>query len=77
MMIAVHAEAWLVYLTLSDEELTRALLDIAAHIDPKTLRKHPRGPKKKAGKGYVAGHVVRAHVSTARVLAGHMPAGSP
>jgi len=77
MTIAVPAEAWLVYLTLSDEELTGALLEIAAHVDPKTLRKHPRGPNKKPGKGYVAGHVVRAHVATARVLDGHKPAGPP
>ena len=77
MMIAVPAEAWSVYHGLSDSALSRALLDIAAYVDPKTLRKHPRGPKKKPDKGYVAGHVARSHVATARVLAGRKPAGSP
>ena len=77
MMIAVPTEAWLIYLGLSDEAFSRAFLEIAAHVDTKTLRKHPRGPKKKPDKGYVAGHVARAHAATARMLAARKPTGSP
>jgi IS4 transposase len=68
MMIAVSSEAWHPYENLSDEDLSRALLDIATHVNPRTLRKHPRGPKKLVKKGYAPGHVARSHVATARVL---------
>jgi IS4 transposase len=72
MMIAVPSEAWHRYDNLSDEDLSRALLDVAGHVNPRTLRKHPRGPKKVVKKGYAPGHVARSHVATARVLSsGH------
>lgn len=74
MMIAVPSEAWGHYQELSSKELSRAFLEIAAHVDPKTLRKHPRGPKKIVKKGYAPGHVARKHVATARVLASGRPA---
>lgn len=74
MMIAVPAAAWDHYDGLSDEELSRAFLDIATRADPKTLRKHPRGPKKVVKKGYAPGHVARSHTATARVLASRRPA---
>jgi len=74
MMIAVPSEAWRQYQEISSKELTRAFLEIAAYADPKTLRKHPRGPKRIVKKGYVPGYVARKHVSTARVLATGRPA---
>jgi IS4 transposase len=74
MMIAVPTEAWFPYHGLSDKELSRAFLEIAARVAPKTLRKHPRGSKKVVKKGYAPGHIARSHVATARVLAGRRPA---
>jgi IS4 transposase len=74
MMVAVPFEAWQHYDGLSHKELGRAFLDVAAHVDPKTLRKHPRGPKKLVKKGYAPGHIARSHVATARVLASRRPA---
>lgn len=74
MMIAVPSEAWHLYQGLSDTDLSSAFLDIAAHVAPKTLRKHPRGVKKVIKKGYAPGHVARSHVATARILASRRPA---
>ena len=74
MTIAVPGEAWRPYQDLSNKELGRVFLEIAARVNPKTMRKHPRGPKKIVKKGYVPGLVARRHVSTARVLASGRPA---
>lgn len=68
MVMAVPTKAWRCYDAMCASELSKLLLQIAAYAKPKTLRKHPRGPKKTAKKGYVAGAVARRHVSTARVL---------
>lgn len=68
MVMAVPTKAWRRYDAMCASELSKLLLQIAAYAKPKTLRKHPRGPKKTAKKGYVAGAVARRHVSTARVL---------
>lgn len=71
MMIAVASDVWRAWRDLAPKELARVLLQIAAHVDPTRLRKHPRGPKKLVKKGgYAPGHVARAHVATARILAG-------
>jgi hypothetical protein len=69
MMIAVAASLWTAFEEQSPLELSRPLVRIAKHAQPKRLRKHPRAPKKKVKKGYVAGRTARRHVSTARVLA--------
>jgi IS4 transposase len=69
MMIAVAASIWAAFEEQSPLEFSRTLVRIAKHAQPKRLRKHPRGPKKKVKKGYVAGRTARRHVSTARVLA--------
>lgn len=69
MMIAVAAAIWAAFEEQSPLELSRTLVRIAKHAQPKRLRKHPRGPRKKVKKGYVAGRAARRHVSTARVLA--------
>ena len=68
MLIAIAASAWAAFDDYSPTALARALRTIAAHVDPRTLRKHPRGPKPKLRKGYASGAAVRRHVSTARVL---------
>jgi len=70
MMIAMPAAEWQKFETLSAPELGHTLLRMAANVKPARLRKHPRKPKKKAKKGYVAGGVARRHVATARVLRG-------
>jgi hypothetical protein len=72
-MIAVPPAAWDHYDGLSADDLSRAFLDVAAHVDPTTLRKHPRGAKKVVRKGYAPGHVARSHVATARVLSNRRP----
>jgi len=68
MVMAVPTKAWRRYDAMCASKLSELLLLIAAYAKPKTLRKHPRGPKKATKKGYVAGAVARRHVSTARVL---------
>jgi len=69
MMIAVADSVWDGYQALSPRQVGQALLKIAAKVEPKTLRKHPRGPKIAHKKGYAPGYVARQHVATARVLA--------
>ena len=68
MMRAVTVAAWKQYDTMYASQLAQVLLQIAEHANPKTLRKHPRGPKLPKKKGYVPGADARRHVSTARVL---------
>lgn len=68
MVMAVPTKAWRRYDAMCASKLSEILLEIAAYAKPKTLRKHPRGPKVAKKKGYVAGAVARRHVSTARVL---------
>lgn len=68
MMTAVAVRAWEAYDALTSPQLGRTLLKIARHVDPMTLRKHPRGPKQHKKKGYVSGAAARRHVATARVL---------
>jgi IS4 transposase len=68
MVTAVVAQAWQAYDALTSQQLGRILLKIAIHVDPMTLRKHPRGPKKPKKKGYVSGAAARRHVATAQVL---------
>lgn len=68
MVIAIPATAWATFDDLSPAALARALRTIAAKVDPRTLRKHPRGPKPKARKGYAPGAAARRHVATSRVL---------
>jgi IS4 transposase len=70
MLIAVEASVWAEFDDQSPTALARTLRAIAAHVDPRKLRKHPRRPKPKARKGYASGDAVRRHVATARVLRG-------
>jgi len=68
MLIAIPTSAWAAFDEHSPTALARVLRQVAAQVDPRTLRKHPRGPKPKARKGYAPGATVRRHVATARVL---------
>lgn len=68
MMMAVESRAWESCDAMSPVCLATLLLRIARYAKPKTLRKHPRGPKPPKKKGYVAAAVASRHVSTARVL---------
>lgn len=70
MMMVVEPEDWSGQEEWSAEQLSEALLEMAKKVRPATLRKHPRGAKKKVKKGYVPGEVARKHVATARVLKG-------
>lgn len=70
MMIALPEPVWAQFETQSALELSDTLRQLAARLNPKKLRKHLRGPKKKVKKGYVPAEQARRHVSTARVLRG-------
>ncbi len=69
MMVAVPPATWQAFATLPPDELARELRAIAAHVDPKAMRKHPRKPKPKTPKGYAPRATVERHVATAQVLA--------
>jgi hypothetical protein len=68
MVMAVIPTAWEPYDCMSAARLAEVLLQIARHANPKSRRKHTRGAKPSAKKGYVSGAVARRHVATARVL---------
>jgi IS4 transposase len=68
MMTAIAVAAWEAYDGLTIPQLSCVLLDMAAHVDPHRLRKHPRGPKKPKKKPYASHAEVARHVATARVL---------
>lgn len=68
MMIATSVAAWKPYDTMGAPQLSRILVEIAAHARPKALRKSPRGPKPPKQKSHVTQEDKRRHVSTARVL---------
>ncbi len=68
MVIAVPEEEWNGCQSTSPKQVAQLLLEIAANVTVAKYRKHPRGPKKAVKKGYVAAHVARSHVSTARIL---------
>jgi hypothetical protein len=68
MMVAVLPAIWATFDGQSPEQLSSTLRDIAAYVDPRTLRKHPRKPKPKVKKGYAPRATVQRHVATARVL---------
>lgn len=68
MMTAIVVASWHAYDALTTSQLAGMLLDMAARVDPRRLRKHPRGPKKSRKKPYASHADVARHVSTARVL---------
>ena len=70
MIVAVPPATWTGLEDQSPADLSATLRRIAAHVDPRRLRKHPRKAKAPVKKGYASGASVRRHVATARVLAG-------
>jgi hypothetical protein len=68
MLIALPAQRWDTFDALSAQALARTLVAVAKNLDPRTVRKHPRGPKKKVARGYAPRASVQRHVSTAKVL---------
>jgi hypothetical protein len=71
MMIAVPAKYWEIFCSLDDKQLANLLKELAAKIELKRFRKHPRGPKKPQPKK-ISGAKTK-HVSTARILANSSP----
>jgi hypothetical protein len=67
-MMAMEPDARETRYGMSPSPLAHLLLQVATHVTPKALRKHPRGPKLSKRKGYVVGTVTQRHVSMARVL---------
>jgi IS4 transposase len=68
MLIALPSEQWEKFDAKSPVALARTLIAIAANLDPRTVRKHPRKPKPKVKRGYAPRATVQRHVSTAKVL---------
>lgn len=66
--MAVAAQDWERYQSLSDKQLAILLLKLAAVVDPHRFRSHPSKPKVKKKKGYASKLAVQSHVSTARLL---------
>jgi hypothetical protein len=67
MMIAVPADDWTVFRTMSAEKFAAVLVELARHLDRRKYLKHKRGPKRKPPKK-ISGKI-NHHISTARVLA--------
>jgi len=67
MMIAIPAEEWLVFGSLTMEEWSVLLRALASHVQLDKFRKHPRGAKKPRLKRQ--SHKRKPHVSTAKLLA--------
>ena len=67
MVIAVPAENWEVFRTMSHEKFAATLVGLARRLDPRKYIKHKRGPKRKQPKK-ISGKT-NHHVSTARILA--------
>jgi len=68
MLIAIAATVWEAFDTMPPARLARTLLTIAANVDPRTIRKHPRAPKPRLKPGYAPKAQVQRHVATAKVL---------
>jgi hypothetical protein len=68
MMVAIPANVWTQLASENPKQFAKRLRDIAKHVVPRTLRKHPRGPKHKKKKDYVSKRNAQKHVATARVI---------
>jgi hypothetical protein len=71
MMIAIPPPHWAVFGTMSLQEFAEVMLMLAAKMNLRHFKKHPRGPKKpQPPRSYDPAH---PHVSTARLLAQRKP----
>jgi hypothetical protein len=68
MLIAIDASGWEALDAQTPMTLGQALRETTGHLDPRTVRKHPRGPKSQKPKDQAARATVERHVATARVL---------
>lgn len=64
MQVAVPAEEWQLFATMTNESLAAILRQLANKVDPARYAKHKRGPKKMVRRKKVKSR----HVSTAKVL---------
>jgi len=71
MMIAVPGRHWDIFRPLEAREFAALLKELAARIDLRRFRKHPRGPKKPPPKKISGAKI--CHVSTARIIAKRSP----
>jgi IS4 transposase len=69
MLVALPPESWPSIDADSPKQIARRLKELAQHVQPHKLRKHPRESKPKPKPGYAPGSVARRHVATSRVLA--------
>ncbi len=67
MGIAIPDEDWLVFRQIANSKLVMKLKELAANVNLRAFRKHPRGPKKPSPKRISSKR--HPHVSTARILA--------
>lgn len=74
MMIAIDEKYWRVFGRMTGREFANTLLDLAAKINLRRFKKHPRGPKKPQPKRtYDKKH---PHVSTFRLITARKSSGS-
>ena len=71
MMIAIPDKHWEIFRRLDDKQLATLLKELAAKIELRRFRKHPRGPKRPQPRK-LSGAKIK-HVSTARILASRSP----
>jgi hypothetical protein len=67
MSVAIDADEWEPFQTMSPTVLAQHLIRMAAHVDLRKLKRHPRGIKKPVPKR--TRYAQKTHVSTARLLA--------
>jgi hypothetical protein len=67
MLIAIPEPEWQIFRTLTQSELVQLLRKLAASINLRRYKKHPRGPKKPSPKR--VSNKNQPHVSTARLIA--------
>jgi hypothetical protein len=66
MMLALPADEWTAFRSMSAAEFAQFLVNAASHVNLRAFRKHPRGPKKPAKPRTKAAN--KPHVSTKRLL---------
>ena len=66
MMVAIPSPHWSIFRLLNAQQLADVLHELAAHVNLRRYKKHPRGPKKKPTErtAYKNG----GHISTAKIL---------
>jgi IS4 transposase len=68
LLLVTNPSDWAAMASLNAQRLAKALLGLAAHVDPRYFRSYPRKPKVVSKKGYVSRSAVQQHVATSQVL---------